>query len=46
MFCNLNLVAHRFNQTLNSPKHVQGSIQNFRDWYRHLYSSCGSKKHR
>jgi hypothetical protein len=25
---------------------VQGRIQNIPDWCRHLYSSCGSAKHR
>jgi hypothetical protein len=25
--------------------HIRGGIQNFMDWCRHLYSSCGSAKH-
>jgi hypothetical protein len=28
------------------PKHVRRYIQNIPDWCRHLYSSCGSAKHR
>jgi hypothetical protein len=26
--------------------YLRGGIQNFRDWYRHLYSSCGSGNRR
>jgi hypothetical protein len=31
---------------VNRWPHARGGIQNIPDWWRHLYSSCGSAKHR
>jgi hypothetical protein len=37
-----NIVLRSRNHCFN----VRGGIQNIPDWCRHLYSSCGSAKHR